>query len=101
MEPIKNEIRFEGCGEILRDVRQKSRKTLRELAELVGCSHSKLTKIENDALAVSLTMIEKIASELRIRPEDIILRCFERRFPKLLETKGGSLIAQFLSSAQG
>ncbi|MDD8024672.1 MAG: cupin domain-containing protein, partial [Paracoccaceae bacterium] len=51
-------------GRRLRDTRKAKKKTLRVLAEEVGCSPSMLSKIENDQAAPSLRTLHRILAAL-------------------------------------
>ncbi len=98
METNSSEIRFEGCGDIIRDARLEAGFTLRQLATESGCNHSRISKVESNALALSLTMIEQIAKGLKISPEQIVLKCLETKFPKMRSTQAGKKIVKFLST---
>lgn len=92
-----SEIKFVGCGGIIREARETAGFTLRQLAEQSGCLHSHIAKVESNALALSLTMIEQIAAALEIPPEEIILKCLETKFPKMRSTAAGKIIGKFLT----
>ncbi len=48
--------------------------TLKRLAELVGCSESMVSKVENSRLSPSLAMLHRIAAALEVSVSDLILQ---------------------------
>ena len=100
METDAGEIRFEGCGDVVRAFRTEAELSLRELAERVGTSSANLCKIENDAISLPLTLIEKLAIALSIPSERVVLKCLERRFPKMRDTRAGRVVLKYLSTGE-
>ena len=92
------EIRFEGSGEVIRQLRTDAGINLRELADRIDFSFSALSKIENNERSLSLSLIERIAQAVEVPPENIILKCLEFRFPKLKETRAGAIVARYLTA---
>ena len=100
MEPTP-EIRFEGYGPILRQLREDAGIGVRDLARRMECSHSRISKIESNALSISMTMLEQLATALELPPETVVLRCLERRYPQLQQTPAGKLMSNLLSLSGG
>jgi transcriptional regulator with XRE-family HTH domain len=99
MEPKEStdiELRLEGCGDVIKTYREKAGLTVRSLADKAKCSHSALTKIENNQLSLSLAVIESIAKAIDVKAGTILLTCLKKKFPKLQSTKAGSIVATYL-----
>lgn len=92
------EIRFENCGKVIRDARTDVGVSIRELADRLGIDRGRLSKIENDGLALSMTTLESIAKALQVRPEALAMKCLELRFPGLRTTQAGKLMTTLLAT---
>jgi transcriptional regulator with XRE-family HTH domain len=97
--PIEN-LKIDSAGRVLRALREEQGFSLPEFAERIGWDKGRLSKVENNHLAVSLTTIEAIARGLGMLPESIALRCLAVRFPGLAESKPGMLLAQLVSTIE-
>ena len=93
------DIRFEGCGQVIRKLRKDAELTVRQFAEIAGCEKDsgRITKIEKNEVSVSLNMIVEIAAGLEVPYEKIVVQCLEARFPKMRTTEAGKIVAEFLS----
>jgi transcriptional regulator with XRE-family HTH domain len=91
------DIRFIRCGGVIRELRERANISIRELEARTGCDRGWLSKIENNALAVSLSKIVTIAEGLEVPVDELILKCLESRFPQLHATEAGAIVARHLS----
>lgn len=77
------EITFESIGDVLRDLRKSRELSLQDLADLLGCDKSAISRYENNERAISLETIEAIAEALDMRPDVVVLYCIKHRYPHL------------------
>ena len=75
--------KIDRVGQAIRTLRKQSGLSLAELAHSLGWDKGRLSKYENDRLALSLPVLEEIARALRQRPEVVLLYCLKHRYPKL------------------
>lgn len=69
VEKSKNEMRsvkYTGIGEQLKSIRMRDRLTLQEAGKLTGLSPSTLSKIENEQISPTFTVMQKLAIGLDI-----------------------------------
>jgi transcriptional regulator with XRE-family HTH domain len=91
-QPSQNRNRtvgMERMGLAVRSLRKKAGLSLRLAADRVGTSKSLLSRIENDAVPLSLSMTERIARALDMRPEALILYCLQQKYPGLMDSAVG------------
>ncbi len=69
------EIKIEGAGAAIRSLRRKKGLSIRELAERLSWDRGRLSRYENDRLALSLNAIQQIAESLGEPPEALVLEC--------------------------
>lgn len=94
------EIRFENCGKVVHDARIAAGVSIRELAERLSVDRGRLSKIENDGLALSMTALESIANALQVAPEQLAMKCLELRFPGLRATAAGKMMTRLLATEE-
>jgi transcriptional regulator with XRE-family HTH domain len=80
-------LRLDGAGSALRELRIRRGLTLQQLATRMGCTRGSISKYENDRLAISLSVLEQIATALGVRPEVILLAYLRHRYPALAKSK--------------
>jgi transcriptional regulator with XRE-family HTH domain len=93
-------ITMRAVGSVIRTLRENSGYSLKALAAKLHWSHGRLSKYENDKLAVSLEIIEEIAKALNISPITIVYKCLELRYPKMKSSSAGKLFGQIASIAE-
>jgi ribosome-binding protein aMBF1 (putative translation factor) len=71
-------LKFEGCGEIIRQHRLEQAIGIRTLAAKMKCSHGYLSKIENNKLAASSEIIRRIEVALGIENSKIAIKCLQQ-----------------------
>ena len=91
--------RIESAGEAVRALREQAGLSLRELAERLGWDKGRLSKYENNQLAMSLPVIEQIAEGLGRAPLVVLLHCLKHRYPALsrANSKVRSLVEQLVT----
>ena len=80
--PARN-LTFPAAGRVIRQLREDARLSLADLAERVGWDKGRLSKYENDKIALSMPVIEEIAGALKKPPLEIVLACLKTRYPVL------------------
>jgi len=75
--------KIDSAGEAIRAMRVEQGLSVQQLAERIGWDKGRLSKFENNKLALSLPVIEKIARALEMSPAAIVLRCLKVRYPYL------------------
>jgi len=75
--------RLAGAGRAIRALREAAGLSLRDLAARLHWDKGRLSKYENDQLALSISVIEDLARVLGQRPEVVVLYCLKQRYPKL------------------
>lgn len=71
------DVRFDGCGIILKQIRKTAGMGIREFALIAECDRGRISKIENDQISLSLSMIEKFAPRVGIPTSDVLLQCLK------------------------
>ncbi|MCH8804914.1 MAG: helix-turn-helix transcriptional regulator [Planctomycetes bacterium] len=80
---MKVAFRIDSSGGVIRARRQRARLSLQKLADRLGWDKSRLSKYENNRVAVSSEVIEQIAEALGILPEELALDCLKCRYEAL------------------
>jgi transcriptional regulator with XRE-family HTH domain len=75
--------RIESAGAVIRAAREEQGLTLTDLAEKLGWDKGRLSKYENNQLAISSSVLELIGRALGIPPLVLQLRCLKHRYPLL------------------
>lgn len=81
-----------GAGQAIVALREHAKLSQAELAKQIGWDRSRLCKYESNDLALSIPVIEEIATALGHRPESVVLLCLKQRYPGL----GGSQVGELL-----
>jgi transcriptional regulator with XRE-family HTH domain len=68
-----------GAGELVRRLRLLNEWTLDELAIRLGTSKSALCSLENNGRPITISMIERMALQFKISPEELLVRLYKRR----------------------
>jgi transcriptional regulator with XRE-family HTH domain len=89
---MSRELTLPGIGEALQRLRIQKGLSLTELANRVGWPKSRLSKYENNGLAVSLPVLDEIAKHLEVRPDVLVLYCLKQKYPRLGSSKVGRLL---------
>lgn len=91
--------KIELAGEVIRRFREKAGLSLSQLAERAGIEKSSLSKYENNQLAMSLPIVERIAEGLKTPPLLVIFECLKQRYPDLRrgKSKVATLVGQLVS----
>jgi transcriptional regulator with XRE-family HTH domain len=71
--PLKPSARITHHGARLRHARLMKGYTLRQLAEIVDCSESMISKLENSRLSPSLAMLHRLAEALETTVPDLLI----------------------------
>jgi transcriptional regulator with XRE-family HTH domain len=88
---------------VIRRLREEAGVSLGTLARRLKWDKGRLSKYENNHLALSLPTIDKIASALGIPPEVIVLECLMERYPglKAPESELGQLLKRLTAGESG
>ena len=72
---------------------------VQQLAQRLGWDKGRLSKYENDKLALSMPVIEAIARALEINPAAVVIRCLKVRYPYLAAERSeiGKLLDKLLA----
>lgn len=91
--------KIEFAGEVVRRLREHAGLSLSELAERAGIDKSSLSKYENNQLAMSLRVVERIAEGLKTPPLVVIFECLKQRYPNLrgAKSKVAGLVEQLVT----
>ena len=74
--------------------------SLRELATRLGWDRGRLSKYETDAVGLTLPVIEEIAAGLQLRPEVVVLKCIQSRYPALKKSDAGRYLANLVNALE-
>ena len=93
-------LRIDSAGAVIKALREQKPLTLESLAERLGWDKGRLSKYENNHLAVSMPVIEDIADALEMDPFVLTLKCLRHRYPALngKKSKPGRLLTQLEQS---
>lgn len=89
--------KLEGVGSGLRDLRCRCEFTQAMLAKEMGIDKARLSRIENNLLPLSLTLLDSAALALNMSSEVLLLYCLRTRYPKLLSTTVGQELQELLA----
>jgi len=92
-------LKIPGAGDLLREIREGQKVSLKELARRLGWDQGRVSKYETGRLAVSLPVLEEISQALGLRPEMVLLRIIKSRYPRL--SKKGSEMGSLLDKLIG
>jgi len=73
-----------GMGPRMRELRILGGITQDQLADIIGTSKSRISKLENGD-PVSFSMLERFAEAMPFRTEAVLLVCLKEVYPKLLD----------------
>lgn len=98
-----NGPRIDRSGAVITQERERAGATLPALADRLGWHKSRLFRYENNDTPLTAEAIVEIADALGIKPEYLLLRCVEVRFPKLADrrTDVGKAAGELLDSLKG
>jgi len=85
-------LKLTGVGRTIRQLREQAGLSQAELSRRLGWAAGKLSKYETNHLALSLEVIEEIARVLEQRPDVVVLRCLQHRYPALGTSEVGRLL---------
>lgn len=90
--------KVDSAGEAVRTLREQAGLSLRDLAERTGWDKGRLSKYENNQLAMSLPVLDRIAQGLGMAPLVVLLHCLRHRYPALKRPNSevGSLLQQLV-----
>jgi transcriptional regulator with XRE-family HTH domain len=88
----KFDVYFDGAGAVLAQARHLKKKTLEDVALLIGVNKSTLHRYETNATPVPGHVIEAIAQALNIRSTVLMKDCLMAMRPKLKSSAFGKLI---------
>ncbi len=89
---MHREMTFPGMGKTLKQLREQNSWSLTEFADRLGWHKSRLSKYENNELAISLPALEEIAKQLDMRPDVLVLQCLRQKYPDLNRPEVGQLL---------
>ncbi|SRR6266498_639411 len=89
-------LKIDGAGEVIRRLREEAGIGLNQLAASLGWDKGRISKYENNHLALALPVIEDIAEAIGLRPEVVVLECLKHRYPTLAGSKIGHLLASLI-----
>jgi transcriptional regulator with XRE-family HTH domain len=91
---VRDELHVTSAGEAIRSLRLQAGLSLNDLAGRLGWDKGRLSKIENGHLALTLSVIEKIAEALDQSPLSIVVACLRERYPDLASrnSKAGRIL---------
>jgi transcriptional regulator with XRE-family HTH domain len=90
-------LKLEGVGSGLREMRCRCELTQATLAKEMGIDKARLSRIENNLLPLSLTLIDLAALALNMSSDVLLLYCLKTRYPKLLSTTVGRELQELLA----
>lgn len=90
--------KIDSAGQAIRNLREQTGLSLLDLATRLGWDKSRLSKYENDHLALSMPVIEEIAKALGVPPLVVVFDCLKQRYPALASptSKKGRLVQQLV-----
>ena len=96
---MSREVTIPSAGDAIRALREQAGLSLQELADRVGWDKSRLSKYENNRLALALPAIDAIAHGLDLAPAAVVYHCLKHRYPALTlaDSESGQLLSQLLS----
>src|SRR5687768_14724812 len=83
-------------GAAIRRLREDRRWTQKQLAERIGWDDSRISKIENNALPLTLSAIGRLAKAFGMHPAHVIYLCVEQEFPTIKTTKEGKSVRSLI-----
>jgi transcriptional regulator with XRE-family HTH domain len=78
-----NTLKFESLGDELRTIREECKVGLNELAKKINWDKGRLSKYENNKLALTVDAIDQIAQGLGIPSPVIVIRFLKKLYPVL------------------
>ena len=90
----ERELTIDSAGQAIRSLREQAGLSLQDLAERLDWDKGRLSKYENNHLALSLPVIEEIASAFDKPPPSLVFACLQHRYPALSnsQSKVGRLV---------
>ena len=91
---MSREVTIPAAGDAIRALREEAGLSLQELADRVGWDKGRLSKYENNHLALALPAIDTIARGLDLAPAVVVYNCLKHRYPALTlaESESGPLV---------
>lgn len=95
---MSREITIPTAGDAIRALREQAGLSLQELADRVGWDKGRLSKYENNRLALALPAIDTIARGLDLAPAVVVYHCLKHRYPALTlaESERGQLVKELV-----
>ncbi len=95
---MSHEITIPTAGDAIRALREEAGLSLQQLADRVGWDKSRLSKYENNHLALALPAIDTIAHGLDLAPAVVVYNCLKHRYPALTlaESERGPLVKELV-----
>lgn len=95
---MSKELTIPNAGNLIREKRKDAALTLEQLSDLTGIHLSLLSKYETNDVALSKSVIDKIAAALNERPEALACELLRVAYPALAKprTKGARLLAELI-----
>lgn len=93
---MKTDERLAKGGEIVRQLRLRRGWSQERLAQELGWDKSRVSKVENGKLELTLAAIEKLGPALGQHPALIVLACLDKEYPDLFETEQGKAVQGIL-----
>jgi transcriptional regulator with XRE-family HTH domain len=83
----RGSLNLASVGEALRILRKGQGLSLTALADRIGWDKSRLSRYENNQVAVSVDDIDKIATALKVSPLVVTVQCLKHLYPALADPK--------------
>ena len=95
---MSREITIPTAGDTIRALREQAGLSLQELADRVGWDKGRLSKYENNHLALALPALDTIAHGLDLAPAVVVYNCLKHRYPALTlaESERGQLVKELV-----
>jgi transcriptional regulator with XRE-family HTH domain len=90
-------MKIEGAGAVIRKYREQHNISLRELALRLGWDRGRLSRYENNDLALSLDALSQIATALGERPEVVVFECLRALHRNLDNSPLGKIVGSIVA----
>jgi len=100
---LDSDPKIESAGETIRALREEAGLNLTQLAERIGWDKGRLSKYETNQLAMSVSVIDRIAEGLGKPPLVVLLLCLKHRYPGLRtpDSRVGTLLQRLVNELSG
>lgn len=89
-------MKLKGCGDVIRDVRQRRGFTTDEVEAILNWPSGRLSKYENNKLNVHLDVLNDLAQALEVSRAWLALLCLRSQYPELDKGMRGSKMKDLL-----